>query len=88
MTEGKRNVSGDLVLDDEEKKELITPCVVEWTNEKGADSIGTNINCDYIDSTSSLDNRDENLSSRSNMIVSGDRTTSKFNVFIATCAGT
>lgn len=89
MAEGKYHISGES-HDEEEKKQLVAPCVVEWSHEKGADSIETSINYDYVDSTSSLDNADddENQCSRSNMIISGGTTKSKFNVYIATCAGT
>lgn len=88
MTQGKHKVSGEMAYGEEEKKELVAPCVVEWSHEKGADSIEMSINCDYVDSTSTLSNERENQCSRSNMIISSGRTTSNFNVYITTCAGT
>lgn len=89
MAEGKYKASGEMAFNNEEKIELTAPCTVEWSGEKGADSIETSINCDYVHGTKSLDgNKDRNQLSQSNMIISNEQTRSKVNLLVATCSGT
>lgn len=88
LTEGKYNASGEMAFSEEEKKELTAPCEVEWSVEKGADSIETSINYDHVHGTKLFGNKeDENQRSQSNMIISNEQTRSKVNLIAATCSG-
>lgn len=87
-TEGKYKASGEMAFSEEEKKELTTPCEVEWSVEKGADSIETSINCDHVHGTKLFGNKEDgNQRSQSNMIISNEQTKSKVNLLAATCSG-
>lgn len=94
MTEGKYEISGEVAIEEEEKKELVAAyrSVSQSCGKEGADTIETNANCcQYVrQSDYSFVNKayKETQNSQSNMIITSGTTRSNLNIFVATCAGT
>lgn len=101
--EGTYKTSGELVLNAEEKKELIIPKAARSSNnEQGVDTVPegtttatTNVNNDHVHETpspvnlsSSFSNINGNQHTQSNMIISGEQIKSNVNLILATCSGT
>ena len=98
--EGTYKASGELVLNAEEKKELIIPRVVRSSNNGGVDieskeTTTTNASSNYVRETpapvnqsSSFNNINGNQHTQSNMIISSEQIKSNVNLILATCSGT